>query len=146
MDRYPRTLPALGLAALAAVLALMTLTGATRLGATLTLIAWGATSFGIGPILKQHAARAAQTAPTLSARSTRRVHLRIAIGAVLGGRVVASGGVARRHLGRRHRGFDLGRVGIDQRARHPARPVGWKVGRRRVMEPSRSVDPGLGKA
>jgi DHA1 family inner membrane transport protein len=44
MDRYPRTLPALGLAALAAVLALMTLTGVTRLGATLTLIAWGATS------------------------------------------------------------------------------------------------------
>jgi predicted MFS family arabinose efflux permease len=48
---------------LAAVLALMKLTGATRLGATITLLAWGATGFGISPILQHQASRAAPRNP-----------------------------------------------------------------------------------
>jgi DHA1 family inner membrane transport protein len=94
IDRHPRTLPALGLATLAAVLALMTLTGETRLEAALTLIAWGATSFGIGPILQQQAAHAApHSADIVSSLNISAFNLGIAVGAALGGRVVASSGV-----------------------------------------------------
>jgi predicted MFS family arabinose efflux permease len=47
----------------------------------------------IGPILQQHAARAAPQPRHCRLAQHQRVHLRIAIGAVLGGRVVASSGV-----------------------------------------------------
>ena len=80
---------------MAAVLALMTLTGETRLEAALTLIAWGATSFGIGPILQQQQAAPAapHSADIVSSLNISAFNLGIAVGAALGGRVVASSDV-----------------------------------------------------
>jgi predicted MFS family arabinose efflux permease len=48
-----------------AVLALMKLTGEPRLGATITLLAWGATGFGISSILQHQASRAVPRNPEI---------------------------------------------------------------------------------
>lgn len=90
-DRWPAGTVVTGLALLSAVLLIMTLAGETRLGALLTLIAWGGPAFGIGPALQD---RAAPDIPQIaSSLAISALNLGIAAGALAGGRVVASAGI-----------------------------------------------------
>lgn len=111
----------------------MTLTSENGLGATIALIACGATGFGISPILQHQASRAARRNPEIvGTLNISAFNLDIAGGAVQGGRVVASIGV--------HAVTWVGAIGvsvllalaIDQRTRHPAHLAGWSLGRARL--------------
>jgi hypothetical protein len=109
------------------------------LDVSISAIGGGATSFGIGPILQQHAARAAPTAPTLSARST---SARSTSGSPSARSSAAESWPAAActpSLGSAPSWF-RSRSGWHRSTRSaPGAPVGWNVGRRQVMEPSRSV-------
>jgi len=93
-DRWPRATLVVGLAVLAVVLGAMAWTGETRVGAVITLIAWGAAGFGVSPILQHQAGRAASHSPDIvNSLNISAFNFGIAAGALIGGRVVAGPGV-----------------------------------------------------
>jgi MFS transporter, DHA1 family, inner membrane transport protein len=93
-DKWPAASTVTGLALLSAVLFVMTLTGESRIGAFITLIAWGGIGFGIGPILQNHAVRSAPRIPDIaSSLAISAFNLGIAGGAFVGGRVEDSAGI-----------------------------------------------------
>jgi DHA1 family inner membrane transport protein len=94
VDRGPVATPPIMIALLAGVLAVMTLTGETQTGAVITLAAWGALAFGLGPVLQHQATRAAPHSPEIvSSLNISAFNLGIAGGAFIGGRVVAGLGI-----------------------------------------------------
>lgn len=83
---------AIFLGALAAILFVAPMTFGTHVGAALTLFAWGVAAFGIVPPVQMRVMQAAAEAPGLaSAVNVGAFNLGNAIGAALGGAVIAAG-------------------------------------------------------
>jgi DHA1 family inner membrane transport protein len=93
-DRWPAGSAAVGLSVLAVVLLLMTFAGRTETGAIIGVVFWGATGFGLGPILQNLATRAApEIAHITGALAASAFNFGIAGGSVFGGLVVSGIGI-----------------------------------------------------
>ncbi|WP_176735474.1 MFS transporter [Actinacidiphila rubida] len=93
-DRWPVVSAAAGLSILALVLLAMTFAGRTEVGAVVVIVLWGATGFGLGPVLQNLATRAApEIAHITGSLAASAFNLGIAGGSVFGGVVVSTLGV-----------------------------------------------------
>ncbi|MEU1600807.1 MFS transporter [Streptomyces sp. NPDC005708] len=90
-DRWPSSALLGGLALLAATLFTMTITGQTRPGAVITLLAWGAAAFGLAPIFQNFVYHSAPDIPeTAGALAASSFNVGIAAGSAIGGQIVAA--------------------------------------------------------
>jgi len=94
LDHWPLMTPPITLSALAVILAVAGVTAETHVGAIITLVAWGAAGFGLFPILQHQALRPAGIhANVVNALNISAANLGIAIGALVGGQIVAGVGL-----------------------------------------------------